>query len=527
MIQQIFFPERIGSYYLFGKRTVGIDIGLTEIYATIARAHGRTRTIEKLIEEPINADSTIPYETRVIAALTSLKSKLGRYDELCLVIPSSVVIFKELTLPFTGIKKIKMVVPFEVESQLPFTLDQAVIDSLITREDGHSTDLLVAATKRDLFEQQVNLFKAAGLTLDRVSIDMFELSGLYTMAAADPQKTVALVDLGVHSTRIGLLIKGQLKHIRSLPQGLLSIAKKIGQSTGLDLAENLQQLMRRGLDQSEFAHAAQGALEELFSTIRFTIESYAQPIDTLVLTGSAVEIPGLTDSLSSFLHLPVEPFLPKQLIHTNNIQSKLTSLPTSFIVSIAAALSVPSTESFNLETEDAQNKERKIETIQLITAAGLTLLLFTAFSLYSFFRIRTLRLAHKAAEVEAIEELKKSFRLKPGQTPNLTAANKLALTELKKQESAWLRLSSENRTKYLQYLSELSRCINIKEAQLELTSLVMKDEVIRLYGSVPGYPQLTLLQKQLECPLFKKLPKLQELTFKTEPITLIVTQEER
>ena len=226
MIHQIFFPDRIGSYYLFGKRTIGIDIGLTEIYATIARAHGRTRTIEKLIEEPINADSTIPYETRIIAALTSLKSKLGRYDELCLVIPSSVVIFKELTLPFTGIKKLKMVVPFEVESQLPFTLDQAVIDSLITREDGHSTDLLVAATKRDLFEQQVNLFKAAGLTLDRVSIDMFELSGLYTMAAADPQKTVALVDLGIHSTRIALLIKGQLKHIRSLPQGLPPSQKK-------------------------------------------------------------------------------------------------------------------------------------------------------------------------------------------------------------------------------------------------------------------------------------------------------------
>ena len=356
---------------------------------------------------------------------------------------------------------------------------------------------------------------------------MFELSGLYMMAATDPQKTVALVDLGIHSTRIALLIKGQLKHIRSIPQGLLSIAKKIGQSTGLDLAENLQQLIRRGLDQSEFAHAAQGAFEELFSPIRFTIESYAQPIDTLVLTGSAVEIPGLTDSLASYVHLPVEQFLPKQLIHTNRIQSKITPLPTSFMVSIAAALSVPSTESFNLETEDRQNKDRRIETLQLLTAAGLTLLLFTAFSLYSFFRVRTLRLAHKAAEMEAIEELKKSFQLKPGQTPNLAAANKLALTELKKQESAWLRLSSENRTKYLQYLAELSRCINIKEAQLDLTSLVMKDETIRLYGSVPGYQQLTILQKQLECPLFKKLPKLQEWNFKTEPITLTVTQEER
>ena len=526
MIHQIFFPDRIGSYYLFGKRTIGIDIGQTALFATIVRAHGKTRTIERLIEEPIDTDSTIAYETRIITALTSLKAKLGKYDELCLVIPSSVVIFKELTLPFTGVKKLKMVVPFEVESQLPFTLDQAVIDSLITREEDHTTDLLVAAIKRDLFERQINLFTAAGLTLDRVSIDMLELSGLYMMISPDAHKTVALVDLGVDSTRIALLIKGQLKHIRSLPQGLATIAKKLVQTTGLDVAENLQQLTRRGLDQSEFAEAAKGALAELFSTIRFTIESYAQPIDKVELTGSAVEILGLTEDLASFLHIPVEPFLPKQLIHTQAIQSKITPLPTSFMVSIAAALSVPSTESFNLETEDAQNKERRLQTIQLLTAAGLVLLLFTAFGLYSFFRVRTLRNAYKAAEVEAIDELKKSFRLKPGQTPNLAAANKGAQNELRKEESAWLRLSSENRTKYLQYLSQLSRCINLKEAQLDLTSLSMKDEIIRLYGSVPGYQQLTLLQKQLECPLFKKLPKLQNWNFKTEPIILTVSQEE-
>ena len=161
--------------------------------------------------------------------------------------------------------------------------------------------------------------------------------------------------------------------------------------------------------------------------------------------------------------------------------------------------------------------------IALITLAGL---LFFSFLLYSFLRIRNLRVAHKNAETEALAELKKQVPLKPNQMVNLQIANKAALTELTKQETAWARLSEQNRYAYLRYLAELSRCIHLKDTQLDLSTISMKDDTIRLYGSVPGYQQLTRLQNELECPLFKKLPKLQDWNFKSEPITLIINKEE-
>ena len=59
-------------------------------------------------------------------------------------------LYLKLFAPLPGLKKIKMVVPFEAEPLLPFTLDQAVLDSIITHEDTEKkqTDVLVCAVKK-------------------------------------------------------------------------------------------------------------------------------------------------------------------------------------------------------------------------------------------------------------------------------------------------------------------------------------------------------------------------------------------
>src|SRR5437016_4043240 len=99
MIKNIIIPENIGNYFLFSKLIVGVDISRTEIHATITQATGSKRKILKLIEEKIENNSNLTYEEKVINALKSLKTKLGKYDYMHVAFSSSAVIFKELTLP--------------------------------------------------------------------------------------------------------------------------------------------------------------------------------------------------------------------------------------------------------------------------------------------------------------------------------------------------------------------------------------------------------------------------------------------
>ena len=53
-------------------------------------------------------------------------------------------------------------VPFEVESLLPFNLEEGLIDTIITKEGTQSTEVLVAAIKKNVRDKIVGYFYAPG-----------------------------------------------------------------------------------------------------------------------------------------------------------------------------------------------------------------------------------------------------------------------------------------------------------------------------------------------------------------------------
>ncbi len=366
----------------------------------------------------------------------------------------------------------------------------------------------------------------AGLPLDKLTIDMFELYGLYRQRAPENHCTTALVDLGYHTTDVALIVDGQLRSMRTLPNGLIAVAKQL--NTEASTSEAIKELML--IDSQE---QVQQAFAALTAEITFTVDAYLkklkieQPFKKLVITGPAVDITNLDKALSAQLGLAVELFKVKDVIRGGLCTSKVNHISNSTLVSIATALPNPVTQDFTLLQAQQQEKDERLFKKQFIALSILLCLLFGTFIIYSFLRVPSLKGSVNIAQKEAIIALQGSFKLKAGQTVSLESANKAASNELKEQQKAWDRLSEENRSSYLRSLMELSRCINAKESQLELTRLTMKDDSIKLYGSVPGYQQLTKLQAQLECPRFKKLPKLQDWNFKSEPITLTVQKEDR
>lgn len=530
MIKNILIPENIGPYYLFSKIIIAIDITRTEIHATKIKISGNKKTIEKLIEEKIDNNNTLPYEERVIKSLKDLKEKLGKYDEIYACISSSSIIFKELSLPFLGQKKVKMVVPFEVESLLPFSLDQAIIDSVITKEDTkeNKTDVLVAAIKKEQVDQFLNLFTAAGIIVNKLSVDMLELYGLYKSMPnyQHTTGTIALIDLGLYSTRVAIEIDNQLKYIRVFPKGIINIAKKIG-SSGSDLSEIIQQIFRFGFNDDQ----SKDAFKDLLNEIKFTIESFTSKLKTteqlkkVIITGQAVDIPSINEIITNTLEVNSEILQVKKIIHNGKVFSNISTIPNSFLISIATALSSSLTQDFNLQRDYVSTQEDSLINKQLIAFLSLLFLILTSFTIFGYLYIRNIKNIKFKAETEAIQELKKTFNLRERDIKTLKDANKAASTELKKQEEAWKQLSNENRYSFLKYLIELSSCLKPKEIQLTITSLNLRNNVIKLYGEVPGYNELNKLQNQLKCPLFKNVPKLQDPNFKAEPITLNISQD--
>lgn len=537
MIKNIIIPQNIGSYYIFPKHILAIDIGRFDINAAICIAKGYDRTIVQLINEKIENNNNLSYEQRTINALKELKSKLKPYDSLNANIASSNVIFKELNLPIIGIKKIKLIIPFEVESLLPFTLDQALIDCIVTKEDKKekNSDILVAAVKKDYIEQFIKLFEDAGFNVDKITVDIFDLYALYKSIPKYQNVTSisSLVEVELNITKVAIMLNNQLKYIRVIPKGLITIIKQVASTNQKDPNELMQNIMHFGLKNLEnesLKQASKEAFNELFQEIKFTILAYINKLKTpetlklVLLTGSIADIPYISEFTEDIFDTQCQVLEAKKIIHNGKVHSKINSIPNNFLVSIASALPSSITEDFNLYADHKAKEETKLLTYQIFALSILTSLLLATLSIYSFLRIRKIKNIANQAESQAIADLNKTFKLKKPLT--LTEANKQATKELKKEETAWKQLSLTNRYSLLRYLSELSKCINSKQVQLNLTSIAIKEDTVKLYGSVPGYNQLTELQNQLQCPIFKPLSKLQDFNFKSDPIVLIAKTDE-
>ncbi len=319
MIQDIFLPEKLGTYYIFSQRIVGISVTKAHLYATIVVARGPQITIEKSIIEPLQGDKTNHTE-RVIETLGKVMKKVGSVSKINVALPSSSVVFKELRLPFQDYDKINKVVRFEVEPLLPFPAQNAVSDFIITdvstKEEG--AQVLVAATQKQTIAEQLSLFEQANIDPSVITVDMFCLYGLYRQipAYASIVGVAVLLDIDVQSTKIVVIQNQQLRIIRTLPHGIYQVAKNTSTALKMSPQQIMDHLVRFGLEKSdppELVQELQNGLVEFLGKVQFALNSAVgqlneSKITQLLLTGAGAEIKGIAPFAQEKLQSPCQLF---------------------------------------------------------------------------------------------------------------------------------------------------------------------------------------------------------------------------
>src|SRR3990167_9427792 len=102
MIRTLFFPEQLNGYYLFPKRILGLDIGRAYIHATLIRKHAHQTSVEQVLEEKIEQGPLTTYSEKATKALKTLLERVEPYDEIRVSLPSTMIVFREMTFPFTS-----------------------------------------------------------------------------------------------------------------------------------------------------------------------------------------------------------------------------------------------------------------------------------------------------------------------------------------------------------------------------------------------------------------------------------------
>ena len=98
MIQDVFVPSKIGSYYIFSKRVLGFEITTSYVQATLIYFSRNTISLENSMTIPLQDQNP----TTIVNAIKKIATTIGKYDEVVTSLTSSAVVFKELILPFIG-----------------------------------------------------------------------------------------------------------------------------------------------------------------------------------------------------------------------------------------------------------------------------------------------------------------------------------------------------------------------------------------------------------------------------------------
>lgn len=539
LIKDIFLPEKINSYYLFPKIVVGIEINKTHIIATKTRITGTTSTIELVIEEAIPEEISEENLEKTSPALQSIFSKIGKYNEIHTILPSSVAVFKELKLPFTSREKISMIVGFEIEPLLPFTLRDAVIDFIITREipEEKSSEIMITAIQKQHITQHLQMFEAVGLKPDVITIDIVALYGLYQQIDTYKQLSggTILIYITSYTTNIILMINGQLKTMRTLPKGIIALTKQIAQDLNKTPQEIIDHLLRFGLeanDTPEYSTAIEKTVSDWWNSIDFTLSAFSrqflnqQPITKIIFLGKGALIKGLIPFLGQKSGVPCELFNPEYINQNAALTIKnVTTITPINVISVSASLPLTTTVDYNLAQKEFKSSDNSLLLKQLIVLVVLTVGLFTTLITHYSLQTSKLRQEIKASEQEALAALTSNFKTLEGET-NLSDAIEQAEQEVEEQKKRWFAFSQQSRTSFLQYLLELVSKIDKKSIDFKVEQITIAEDALTLKAEVRDHDALKILGRELaQSKMFKPFesPETPQFTLK---IPLVTSSEE-
>jgi general secretion pathway protein L len=336
---------------------LGIDIGSSNVKVALVRSAYRKLAVARLVTVDVAESGGLVPAIREATAKALEGEKQG-LDAIATAVLGDRTAIHRLQLPATAGKQIADVLGFELESQVPFDLDTAVFDwrQLSGAGDDGQISLVAAVARIDDVRSRIDLVKEAiGQEPERVGVGALMLGVLAPyIADLDGADTVVAVDLGVKSSEVLILERGEALFARTL-------------STGTEGLPATAPRLARDIRVSIAAHRAQGG---------------AAPT-RVFLCGDGAFVSGAEGFLSGELELPVQ-LLPPPAIDVTALDPGATADLPRYAKAIALALSLAGRGAGLNLRRDALVFERGFswvrERIPLLAGLGAVILVSFVFS---------------------------------------------------------------------------------------------------------------------------------------------------
>lgn len=321
-----FVPEPVS------KSTVGLDIGSDSCKLVEVKAKGSSYEIINWAHQPLtgtdvkqalqNALKKFPQPPANIVTSVSGKGTLVRY----------------IDLPKMTYDDLKRSFSLEADKYFPFPKEQIYTDCFILdkNEKDNRMAVMVAAAKKEVVDQRIELLKELGLQTEHIVLDSIAVSNVVNVLGCGmPQdkdasddahaSSTAILDIGKKVSNLSILANNYPRFSRDVFIGGHDVTCAISNGLGIGIAE-AETLKQQPKDKSkEVLKATDSVIMNLVSELRLSFDYFITEkniaVGSLLLTGGGATLAGLPDLFAKYLEMPVtkwDPLASENLIRSES-----------------------------------------------------------------------------------------------------------------------------------------------------------------------------------------------------------------
>ena len=296
------------------SNAIGLDIGSFSAKGVkVAPAPAGLRVLQTAISLiPPGADK--PHSAE---AIRQLFQKLdSREAAVAIAIGGTGTVLRPVSFPKMTPHELKTALSFEAEKHIPFKLAEVYLDSAIMRDQaGGRMEVFLAAARKELVEQRLELLSQAGVTPRIVDLEMLALANGWELdPMAEKGEAVGLVCVGHCRTLLDFIRGRSLEFAREIPIGGQVFTQAIAKALQLDESSAERIKCEPGNRAAEIRTVLQPVWEEWFHQCRASFDFYesqhGRRVERLVLSGGSARLAGFKDWIQEAAGLPTESWKP-------------------------------------------------------------------------------------------------------------------------------------------------------------------------------------------------------------------------
>ncbi|UCD85945.1 MAG: type IV pilus assembly protein PilM [Deltaproteobacteria bacterium] len=486
------------------KTIIGLDIGSHSIKAARLQGSIRSFEIDAFYEKIIPRESEYPSEEVIIDTLREMVSEgeMGGYTFIT-SLPGNRLFARIISLPFTDEKKIEQVVDFEVEGDLPFPLEELVVDYHILQKKEKESRILVSAVEKEFFKNYLSVLATAGIDPRIVDIDslaLFNLSQIIT-AGNDKEKCLSIIDFGASKTSICIFNNGQVFFVRTIPLAGDSITREVQKDFGLSFAQAEEIKLHNGeLSQDEKERLSMiirkvvgQLLQEISQTFYHFGEMNIKRVDEVFICGGTSNLLNLPEYLTEKLGIEVKKLkVVKEIPNSLTRTSELDSISPQSIALALREVSRANVSQINFRKGEFSFRKaiKEIQGSLIFTGVMAFVILFLAsFSFFSRYYQTNSQYQELQKETNAI--FAETF---PGEVKIVDPVRQMQ-SKIEEMERK-IGYSSENAEPILDFLQEICERIP-NEIKIDVEDLLIDFEQIRMKGKTESIEAVDIIKNEL------------------------------